>query len=140
LIVAASNAQFGLPETKRGLVPSSGGMLRLPWRIPYHVALEVILTGEMFSAERAHHFGLVNRLAEPGQALQAALALAQTIAQNGPLAIQAAKQIIHLSRDWPQEHMYTLQRPHVDKVFASEDAKEGATAFAQKRVPVWQGK
>jgi len=140
LIVAANNAQFGLPETRRGLVPSAGGMLRLPHRLPYHVALEVILTGEMLNATRAQQFGLVNRLAEPGQALAAALALGRTIAQNGPLAIQAAKQIIHLSRDWPQEHMFTLQRPYVDKVFASQDAKEGAAAFTQKRPPVWQGK
>jgi len=140
LIVAANDARFGLPETKRGLVPSAGGMLRLPHRIPYHVALEVILTGEMFSAERAHQFGLVNRLAEPGQAVSVAQELARSIAQNGPLAIQAAKQIVQLARDWPQEHMFTLQRPHVDKVFGSADAKEGASAFAQKRLPVWQGK
>lgn len=140
LIVAANNAKFGLPETKRGLVPSAGGMLRLPERIPHHIALEVILTGEMFPAERAYHFGMVNRLVEPGKALEAALELARNIAENGPLAIQAAKEIVTLAKDWSQSEMFDLQRPYVTPVFTSADAKEGATAFAEKRKPVWTGK
>ncbi len=140
LIVAASNANFGLPETKRGLVPSSGGMLRLPQRIPHHIAMEVILTGEMLSAQRAYDHGLVNRLVEPGQALEGALALARIIAQNGPLAVQTAKKIVMESKDWRQADMFDLQRPRVAHIFSSADAKEGATAFAEKRQPVWQGK
>ena len=140
MIVAADNAKFGLPETKLGLVPSSGGMLRLPQRIPYHIAVEVILTGEMFPAERAHHFGLVNRLVESGKALEGALELGRVIAGNGPLAVQTAKEIIAESRDWRQADMFDLQRPRSTPIFASADAKEGATAFAEKRKPVWTGK
>ncbi|HLU79993.1 MAG TPA: crotonase/enoyl-CoA hydratase family protein [Burkholderiaceae bacterium] len=140
LVVAASNATFGVPEVKRGLVPGSGGMVRLPSRIPYHIAMEAVLTGDMFPAERFHHFGLVNRLTEPGQALQGALALARSIAANGPLAVQTAKQIIAESRNWRPADMFDLQRPRIAHVFTSADAKEGATAFAEKRQPVWTGK
>ncbi|HEY9281136.1 MAG TPA: crotonase/enoyl-CoA hydratase family protein [Eoetvoesiella sp.] len=140
LIVAATNANFGLPETKRGLVASSGGMLRLPQRIPHHIAMEIILTGEMLPAQRAYEYGLVNRLVEPGQALEGALALARIIAENGPLAVQTAKKIVMESKDWRQADMFDLQRPRVAHIFASADAKEGATAFAEKRKPVWQGK
>jgi enoyl-CoA hydratase len=139
LIVAASNATFGLPEVKRGIVPGSGGMLRLPARIPYHAAMEAVLTGEMIPAERMNQFGLVNRLVEPGKALEAALDLARLIAANGPLAVQTAKQIIAQSRDWRQADMFDLQRPRIAHIFTSADAKEGATAFAEKRKPVWRG-
>lgn len=140
LIVAADTAHFGLPEVKRGIVPGSGGMLRLPRRIPYHIAMELVLTGEMLPAARAYEIGLVNRLVEPGQALEAALALARIIAGNGPLAVQTAKQVMAQSGDWRQADMFDLQRPRIAHIFTSADAKEGATAFAQKRKPVWQGK
>lgn len=140
LVVAASNATFGVPEVKRGLVPGSGGMVRLPSRIPYHIAMEAVLTGDMFPAERFHQYGLVNRLVEPGQALDAALTLARQIAQNGPLAVQTAKQIIAESRNWRPADMFDLQRPRIVHVFESDDAREGATAFAEKRAPVWTGK
>ncbi len=140
LIVAAGNAKFGLPEVKRGLVAGSGGMLRLPRRLPYHVAMEIILTGEMLGAERAYQLGLVNRLAEPGQALEGALALARVIVENGPLAVQTAKSIVQQSLDWDQEGMFDRQRPLIAHIFTSADAKEGATAFAEKRKPVWRGK
>lgn len=140
LIVAARNARFGLPEVKRGLVAGAGGMLRLPRRIPYHIAMEIVLTGEMFDAERAHHFGLVNRLTEPGKALEAALDLARIIVENGPLAVQTAKRIVSESGHWPHDEMFDRQRPLIAHIFTSADAKEGATAFAEKRKPVWQGK
>ena len=140
LIVAASNANFGLPEVKRGLVAGAGGMLRLPQRIPHHVAMEVILTGEMLPAQRAYDHGLVNRLVEPGQALEGALALARIIVENGPLAVRTAKRIVTESKDWRQADMFDLQRPRVAHIFASADAKEGSLAFAEKRKPVWQGK
>lgn len=140
LIVAAKNANFGLPEVKRGLVASSGGMLRLPRRLPYHIAMEIVLTGDMFSAERAYAHGLVNRLTEPGQALAGALELARAIVENGPLAVQTAKSIVSQSADWDQADMFDRQRPLVAHIFTSADAKEGATAFAEKRKPVWQGK
>jgi enoyl-CoA hydratase len=140
LIVAADNASFGLPEVKRGIVAGAGGMLKLPSRIPYHIAMEAVLTGEMLPATRAHAYGLVNRLVEPGKALEAALELARIIAANGPLAVQTAKKIVTESRDWRQADMFDLQRPRVAHIFASADAKEGATAFAEKRKPVWRGK
>lgn len=140
MIVAASNANFGLPEVKRGIVPGAGGMLRLPSRIPYHIAMEAVLTGDMLPASRAAEYGLVNRLVEPGQALDGAMDLARKVAANGPLAVQTAKQIITQSRDWRQADMFDLQRPRVAHIFVSADAKEGATAFAEKREPVWKGK
>lgn len=140
LVVASRSARFGVPEVKRGLVPGSGGMLRLPSRIPYHIAMEAVLTGDMFDAERMHQYGLVNRLVEPGSALSAALDLGRSIAANGPLAVRAAKRIIVESRNWRPADMFDLQRPRIAHVFASEDAREGATAFAEKRKPVWKGK
>ncbi len=123
LIVAANNAKFGLPEVKRGLVAGAGGMLRLPRRLPYHIAMEVILTGDMFTAERAHAFGLVNRLTEPGGALAGALELARTIVENGPLSVQTAKSIVSQSGDWTQEEMFDRQRPLAAHIFTSADAK-----------------
>ena len=106
LIVAAKDSAFGIPEVKRGLVAGGGGLLRLPERIPYAIAMELALTGENLSAERAHALGLVNVLAEPGQALDAAIALAEKIAANGPLAVAATKRIIVESRGWsPGDHV-----------------------------------
>lgn len=139
LIVAARDAQFGLPEVKRGLAASAGGLLRLPKRLPYHVAMECILTGDMFSAERFAQLGLVNRLTEPGGALDAALALAQTIAANGPLALAASKQVASQSGEWPLAEMFDRQAEITAPVFSSQDAREGAAAFAEKRPPVWKG-
>jgi enoyl-CoA hydratase len=140
LVVSANNAKFGLPEVKRGLVPGSGGLLRLPRQIPYHIAMEVVLTGDMFTAERAHQYGLINVLTEPGQALAGAIELAKRICENGPLAIQTAKRIINEGLDWPSDQMFEIQRPKMAHIFTSADAREGATAFAEKRKPVWQGK
>lgn len=140
LIVASREAHFGLLEVRRGIVPGSGGMLRLPSRIPYHIAMEIVLTGEFFDATRLHALGLVNRLADPGAALDVAMALARTIAANGPLAVQTAKAIISQSRNWRPEDRFDLQRPRIASVFTSEDAHEGAVAFTEKRKPVWKGK
>ena len=139
LIVAARDAQFGLPEVKRGLAASAGGLLRLPKRLPYHVAMECILTGDMFGAERFAQLGLVNRLTEPGGALDAALALAQAIAANGPLAVAASKQVASQSGEWPLAEMFDRQAVITAPVFSSQDAREGAAAFAEKRPPVWKG-
>jgi len=139
LIVASREAKFGLPEVKRGLVASAGGLLRLPKRLPYHVAMECILTGEMFGAERAAQWGLINRLTEAGGALDAAITLAQTVAANGPLALVASKQIAGESADWTQADMWQRQAAIATPVFESQDAREGASAFAEKRKPVWKG-
>jgi len=140
LIVAANNSQFGLPEVRRGLVPGSGGMLRLPRHIPYHIAMELALTGESISAERAYQVGLVNRLSEPGQALHHALDMAHRIAGNGPLAVKTIKGVIAESGDWPVGEMFDRQRPLIAHIFTSDDAREGATAFAEKRPQKWTGR
>lgn len=140
LIVASKAAKFGLPEVKRGLVASAGGLMRMPRRVPFHVAMEYALTGEMLGAEQAQTYGLVNRLAEPGQALEEALKLAAVVAANGPLAVATSKRIVTESADWSREEMFERQRPIAAPVFASADAREGSAAFAEKRAPNWTGK
>ncbi len=140
LIVAARGALLGIPEAKRGLVAAAGGLLRLPQRIPYHLAMELALTGESISAERAAQLGLVNRLAEPGEALAVALGLAAEIAANGPLATAAAKRILAEGPGWPQAEQWARQREITDPVLDSADAREGSVAFAEKRAPVWRGR
>jgi enoyl-CoA hydratase len=140
LIVAARGARLGIPEVKRSLVAAGGALLRLPRSLPRTVAMELALTGDPIEAERAHQLGLVNRLAEPGAAVQAALELAEAIAVNGPLALAASKRILVESVDWPESEFFTRQGEISGAVFASEDAREGATAFAQKRAPIWKGR
>lgn len=140
LVVASKAAKFGLPEVKRGLVASAGGLIRLPRRIPFHVAMEFALTGDMLSAEKAQAYGLVNRLAEPGQALEEAFKLADTVAANGPLAVATSKRIVCESADWSREEMFERQRPIAAPVFVSADAREGSAAFAEKRAPNWTGR
>lgn len=139
LIVASETAEFGLPEATLGLVAGSGGLIRLPQRIPSQIALEVALTGRRFSASDAHRWGLVNRLASEGGALDEALELAAAITKNGPLAVQMTKRIISESASWPADEVWDRQRPLVDNVLASNDAQEGAVAFAERRPPIWTG-
>jgi enoyl-CoA hydratase len=140
LIVAASDARFGVPEVKRSLVAAAGALLRLPKRIPYHLAMELALTGEPVGAERAYEIGIVNRLAKPGEALDAALELAEAITKNAPLALIASKEIIQNAMDWTEAEGWAKQGEISGPVFVSEDAREGATAFAEKREPVWRGR
>jgi enoyl-CoA hydratase len=140
LIVAARGARFGIPEVKRGLVAAGGALLRLPQRIPYHLAMELALTGEPIDAERAAAVGLVNRVVEPGETVAAALALAASIAANGPLALAASKRILVEAPTWPQDELWSRQAELVDPVRASADAREGSLAFAEKRPPRWQGR
>ncbi|MBV8347786.1 MAG: enoyl-CoA hydratase, partial [Mycolicibacterium sp.] len=116
-----------------------GGLLRLPQRIPYQIAMELALTGENLPAQRAHELGLVNKLTEPGKALEGALELAGRITANGPLAVAATKRIITESRGWNPDTMFREQVKILMPVFASNDAKEGAIAFAEKRPPRWTG-
>lgn len=139
LIVAAQDASFGLPEVGRGLVAGSGGLVRLPRRIPPAIALEYALTGARMAAATAHHWGLVNRLTQPGAALAGALELAQQIAANAPLSVMMTKRIVSESQDWPMAGIWDRQRPLAEAVIGSQDALEGATAFAEKRPPVWRG-
>jgi enoyl-CoA hydratase/carnithine racemase len=139
LIVAARSAKLGLPEVKRGLVAAAGGVLRLPRRVPQALALEMILTGEPIAAERALAAGLVNRIADEGRALEVARALGAKIAANAPLAVRTAKRLVNASADWRLDEAFDLQAPYTDAVRSSQDAGEGARAFAEKRAPVWVG-
>jgi enoyl-CoA hydratase len=140
LIVAADDAKFGIPEVKRGLVAGAGGLVRLPRRIPAGIAMELALTGDPLPAADAHRLGLVNKLTAPGEALAGALALAERIAANGPLAVAATKQIVGQQFDWQMAEVWEKQEPIMRPAFQSKDAREGALAFAEKRAPVWQGR
>ncbi len=140
LIVAAKGAKLGIPEAKRSLVAAGGALLRLPRRMPYHVVMELALTGDTMPAERFHEFGVVNHLAEPGAAVDVALELAERLAKSGPLALAASKQILQEQYDWSTAEMWEKQAAITGPVFASEDAKEGANAFKEKREPVWKGR
>ena len=139
LVVAADDAKFGIPEVRRGLVAAAGGLIRLPRRIPPQVAMEYALTGDFFSAIDAHRYGLVNRVTLPGGALSGAVELAERITANAPLAIDATKEIIVRSADWSREEMFRRQDELIRPVFESADAREGASAFAEKRPPAWRG-
>jgi len=140
LVVAAENAQFGVPEVKRGLAATAGGLVRLPRQLPYRVAMELILTGDMFPASRANACGLINRLTRPGEALAEAKKLAQSIAANGPLSVAASKRVVVESQDWAADELWERQAALTEHIFTSADAREGSAAFAEKRKPVWQGK
>ena len=140
LVVAAETAKFGVPEVKRSLVAAGGAALQLPRRMPYAIALELLLTGEPLTAPRAAEVGLVNRVTAEGGALDGALQLAATISQNGPLAVAATKAVARGSGDWSFAEGWQQQAELIAPVFASEDAREGATAFAEKRAPVWKGR
>jgi enoyl-CoA hydratase len=139
LIVAARGAKLGIPEVKRSLVAAGGALLRLPQSLPRNIAMELALTGDPITAERAAELGLVNRLAEPGAAVREAMALAGEIAVNAPLALIASKRILQEQGDWSAAEMWDAQSAISDPVFSSQDAREGATAFAEKRPPVWRG-
>jgi len=140
LIVASREAKLGVPEVKRSLVAAGGALLRLPQRVGHGAAMELVLTGDPVTAERGAEIGLVDRLAEPGGAVDAALALAATISANAPLALIASKQVLVAQRDWSEEEFWAKQGEITGPVFTSEDATEGATAFAEKREPVWKGR
>ena len=139
LVVANKDAKFGIPEAKRGLVAAAGGVMMLPDQIPERIAMELALTGDFIGAERAYELGLINRGTD-GSALDAAKELAAKIAANGPLAVRVSKQVMKESRGWPMEERYTRQTQLIAPVFVSEDAREGAAAFAEKRAPNWKGK
>ncbi|MFR9750544.1 crotonase/enoyl-CoA hydratase family protein [Nocardia sp. 004] len=140
LIVAARDAQFGIPEVTRGLVAAGGGVLRLTQRLPRSTAAELALTGGRIGAERLHQLGMVNRIAEPGAVLPVALELAAEIAAAAPLAVAASKRIIDESPDWPIAEAFAKQGEIALPALLSKDAAEGALAFAQKRTPQWQGR
>lgn len=140
MVVAASTARMGVPEVKRALVAGGGAALLLAQRVPLAVALEMLLTGDPISAERAASLGLVNRVTAQGMALDGAIELAQSIAANGPLAVAVAKEIAREAGGWSREEQWDRQDNLMTAVFNSEDAREGALAFAEKRDPVWRGR
>jgi enoyl-CoA hydratase/carnithine racemase len=137
VIVASSEAQFGLPEVKRGLFPAGNGTF-LGTRVPLGIALEMTLTGDPISAARAYDLGLVNAVVPPDEVLATAVALAQRIASNGPLGVAAVKELVRLGVS-DADRARERQREWQEVIFNSDDAREGATAFAEKRAPVWRG-
>ena len=139
LVVANSGARFGIPEVKRGLVAAAGGVMMLPDQIPERIAMELALTGDFIGAQRAYELGLINRVVD-GSALIGAKELAASIVANGPLAVKVSKRIIRESRGWPMDERYRRQTELIAPVFVSQDAREGAAAFAEKRKPNWTGK
>jgi enoyl-CoA hydratase len=139
LMVAADNAQFGLPEVKRGLMAGSGGLMRLPQRIPRQIAMHYALTGDLMPAVEARQWGLVNQLTAPGEALAAAKVLAQKIAANAPLAVQISKQVVAESLHWPADERFRRHNALLETIIHSNDAHEGVLAFSEKRPPVWTG-
>jgi enoyl-CoA hydratase len=139
LIVASAASKFGIPEAKRGLAAAAGGLIKLPRQIPPRIAMELALTGDFISAQRAYDLGFVNRVVE-GPSIDGAKELAKAVAANGPLALIASKAVIRQSHTWSDAEMWTKQGAIVAPVFVSEDAREGSLAFAEKRKPNWQGK
>ena len=138
-VVASTNATFGIPEVKRSLVAAAGGLFRLPRKIPFNVAMELALTGDPISAELAHHHGLVNRLCEPGKALETATELAEQICANAPVAVRETRKILLEATHAPDEVGWRMSIEGMAKAMSSEDFKEGLTAFIEKRPPQWKG-
>ncbi len=140
VIVAGEGARFGLPEVKRALVATGGGLRRLPQRVASGRALALALTGDLIPAEEAYAIGLVDRCVAAGTALDEALVLAEAIAANGPLALRATKEILMRQQDWSEAEFWDRQEAVAAVAMASEDAREGSRAFTEKRPPVWQGR
>ncbi|KFU80063.1 enoyl-CoA hydratase [Amycolatopsis lurida] len=139
LIVAAEDAKFGLPEVKRGLIAAGGGVIRLPKRIPHHLAMEFLLTGEPIGAARAGSLGLVNRVVPSGEAAAVALQLAEQVAANAPLALALVKKIVRAADGVPDAQAFATQRAELPALMSSADVREGMQAFAERRAPQWTG-
>ena len=140
LIVASTTATFGIPEVKRCLVAAAGGLFRLPRKLPFNIAMELALTGDPIDAERAHHFGLVNYLTEPGGALERAKELGRAIEKNAPIAVRGSRRVILAAATEDEHTGWNLSAEAMAEAMASEDMKEGLTAFIEKRPPNWQGR
>lgn len=140
LVVASTTATFGIPEVKRSLVAAAGGLFRLGRKIPLNVAMELALTGDPITAEIAHHHGLVNRLVEPGEALGAAIALAERICANAPVAVRESRRVVIEATNAPDDVGWKMSLEGMAAAMSSEDFGEGLTAFIDKRPPVWKGR
>ena len=132
--------RFGLPEVRHNVVAIGGGLFRLPKRMPYHLAMELALTGEFRDAEFFHRYGVVNRVVDEGAALGAAVQWAEALQVNGPTALAASKEIVWHSPDWTDEEGWREQMQYARRALESDDRKEGLAAFAEKRKPVWSGR
>ncbi|GAA2301010.1 crotonase/enoyl-CoA hydratase family protein [Streptomyces hawaiiensis] len=140
LIVAAEDARFGLPEVKRGLIAAGGGVIRLPQRIPHHLAMEFLLTGDPVDGRRAGELGLANRVTAKGQAVAEALRLAERVAENAPLALATVKRVVRAADGASDEEAFAFQRGEMKTLMASDDVREGMTAFAERRPARWTGR
>jgi enoyl-CoA hydratase/carnithine racemase len=140
MIVASTNASFGLPEAKRGLMAMAGGLHRLVAELPRNIALEIIATGEQMDAARAHAYGMVNRLVEPGETLSAAGEIAEAVAKNAPLAVQYSLAAARASTMLTEVQARTVVSELFAKLRETEDYKEGPRAFMEKRLPAWKGR
>jgi enoyl-CoA hydratase len=140
LVVASATATFGVPEVKRSLVAAAGGLFRLGRKIPMNIAMELALTGDPIDAARAHHFGLVNRLVDPGEALEAAIALAEQVCANAPVAVRESRRVVLEATHAEDEVGWKISAEGMAKAMASDDFKEGLTAFIEKRPPQWSGR
>lgn len=140
LVVASTTASFGIPEVKRSLVAGAGGLFRLGRKIPINIAMELTLTGDPIDAARAHHFGLVNRLVEPGDALAEAISLAEQICANAPIAVRESRKIVLGATNAPDDVGWKMSAEGMARAMSSEDLQEGLTAFIEKRPPAWKGR
>ena len=140
MVVASTNAAFGLPEVKRSLVAAAGGLFRLPRKVPPNIAMELALTGDPMPAERAYQLGMVNELVDPGKAVDAAVGMAERICANAPLAVRASRKIVLASPDENEEELWRRTGHAFVAIAQSEDFAEGPRAFIEKRAPVWKGR
>ncbi len=140
MVIAADHAKFGIPEAQRGLIAGAGGLIRLPKRVPLAVAYEMALTADPIDAQRAYELGLVNRVVPGDQVLDAAIALAERIAKNAPLAVRTSKRVMHQAIELNEAAAWVVNDEAFGVIGSSADALEGAIAFAEKREPNWQAK
>ena len=140
MVIATTRSSFGLAEVKRNLIAGAGGLFRLPRAIGRAVAMEVILTGDPLAAERAYELGLVNHVVEPGQAVDAAIALAEKIATSAPMAVAASRRVVLASAYATDDELIDMTNKEFAPIMQSEDTKEGLMAFIEKRAPQWKGR